>query len=361
MAGLGLWRLLGLDTLLAELMPPGREDVPWPMVAAILTIARFCQPSSELHIETTWYRGTALDDLLGVAPEKVHTDRLYAGLGPVAAAQRGDRKASRSSGSATCSIWSTSCCLYDVTSTYFEGQCRANPMAKRGYSRDKRPDCLQVCIALVVTTDGIPLGYEVFAGNRHDSTTVEEIVEAMEKKYGRANRVWVMDRGMVSEENLKFLRDRGGQYIVGTPKAMLRQFEQHLPRAGLAAGAGGRGGEAGARSRRRRDVHPGPQRRSPRERTGDARAVREPHGSRACRSCKPPRPAGRLKDRGTANRRLGRLQEQNWRAARAFDVNDRRRSLLRRTRPSCGSPGRAARRGANGPSSRKAAICCAAT
>ena len=117
--------------------------------------------------------------------------------------------------------------LYDVTSTYFEGQCQANPMAQRGYSRDSRPDCLQVCIGLVVTTDGMPLGYEVFDGDKHDSKTVQSIVDAMEAKYGRANRIWVMDRGMVSEDNLKYLRERNGSYIVGTPKAMLRQFEQH--------------------------------------------------------------------------------------------------------------------------------------
>jgi transposase len=118
--------------------------------------------------------------------------------------------------------------LYDVTSTYVEGQCGVNPLAKRGYSRDSRPDCLQVCIGLVVTPEGFPLGYEVFPGNRNDAKTVQEIVLAMEKKYGRARRIWVMDRGMVSEENLEFLRSREGQYIVGTPKAMLRHFEQHL-------------------------------------------------------------------------------------------------------------------------------------
>src|SRR5262249_39800945 len=112
--------------------------------------------------------------------------------------------------------------------TYVEGEALANPQAQRGYSRDSRPDCKQVCLGLVVTTDGIPLGYEVFAGNRHDAKTVEEIVQAMEKKYGRANRIWVMDRGLVSEANLKFLRERDGQYIVGTPKAQLRQFERQL-------------------------------------------------------------------------------------------------------------------------------------
>src|SRR3989304_6994817 len=116
-------------------------------------------------------------------------------------------------------------------------------MAQRGYSRDSRPDCVQVCIGLVVTTDGIPLGYEVFDGNTNDSKTVEAIVTAMEAKYGRANRVWVMDRGMVSEGNLEFLRSRGGSYIVGTPKAMLRQFEHHLTNKDwheVQAGGGGK-------------------------------------------------------------------------------------------------------------------------
>ena len=115
-----------------------------------------------------------------------------------------------------------------MTRTYFEGECLGNPMAQRGYSRDRRPDCKQVCIGLVVTDDGMPLGDEVYDGNTHDSTTVERIVGAMEATYGQANRVWVMDRGMVSEANLKFLRARGGSYSVGTPKAMLRRFEPYL-------------------------------------------------------------------------------------------------------------------------------------
>ena len=118
--------------------------------------------------------------------------------------------------------------IYDVTSTYFEGQCVKNPQAKRGHSRDHRPDCLQVCIGLVVTEDGLPLGYEVFEGNRHDSTTLKTIVDTMERKYGRSRRIWVLDRGIVSEANLQMLRERDGRYIVGTPKATLRRFEQHL-------------------------------------------------------------------------------------------------------------------------------------
>jgi len=224
---LGLWRLLGLDQLLSHLMPPGREEVSWEQVAAILTIARFCEPSSELHIADTWYRRTALEDLLGVAVHQVHHRRLYAGLDQLLPYKEAIEQHLKERLGDLFDL-DYELLLYDVTSTYFEGECKSNPMAKRGYSRDSRPDCLQVCIGLVVTTDGIPLGYEVFDGNTHDSTTVETIVQAMEGKYGRANRIWVMDRGMVSEDNLKFLRERGGSYIVGTPKAMLRRFEQYL-------------------------------------------------------------------------------------------------------------------------------------
>ena len=118
--------------------------------------------------------------------------------------------------------------LYDVTSTYFEGQAARNPQARRGYSRDHRPDCKQVCIGLVVTKCGMPLGYEVFAGNRSDVTTLQEIVETMERRYGRADRIWAVDRGMVSAENIEFLKQPGRRYIVGTPKSMLKQFEREL-------------------------------------------------------------------------------------------------------------------------------------
>jgi hypothetical protein len=185
---LGLWRLLELDQVLGRLIPDGREDVPWATVAAILTAARFCQPQSELHIETTWYEQTALDDLLGVSPEKVHTDRLYAGMDRLLGCKEELEKHLRDRLGNLFAL-EYDLLLYDATSTYFEGACGANTLAKRGYSRDGRPQCLQVCIALVVTTDGIPLGYEVFAGNRTDVTTVEEVVLAMEKKYGRAQRI----------------------------------------------------------------------------------------------------------------------------------------------------------------------------
>ena len=315
---LGLWRLLGLEELFGKLMPAGREEVPWPMVAAILSIARFCEPSSELHIEQIWYRRTALEDLLGVSASQVYTDRLYAGLDQLLL-HKSAIEAHLKQRLGDLFDLQYDLLLYDITSTYFEGECLGNPMAQRGYSRDGRPDCVQVCIGLVVTTDGIPLGYEVFDGNTSDSTTVETIVEAMEAKYGQAHRVWVMDRGMVSEDNLAFLRRRGGSYIVGTPKAMLRQFEQHLTRkdwhevqAGvevkLVPGPDGTETFILARSRDRREKEKAMHARFCERMEIKLQAMRASAES------------GRLKDSGVANRRLGRLQGQYWRAAAAFDV-----------------------------------------
>jgi hypothetical protein len=121
--------------------------------------------------------------------------------------------------------------LYDVTSTYFEGLAERNPLAQRGYSRDHRPDCKQVCIALVVTREGMPVGYEVFAGNRTDVTTVEEIVEQMEARYGLAQRIWVMDRGMTSAENLQWLQQTGRRYLIGTAKSELRKWARAVAEA----------------------------------------------------------------------------------------------------------------------------------
>jgi len=314
----GLWRLLGLDTLLAQQMAEGREAVPWPVVAAILTIGRFCEPSSELHIEDHWYARTALEDLLGIAPEKIHTDRLYAGLDRLLPQKESiERHLKQRLGDLFDLEYDL--LLYDVTSTYFEGQCRANPMAQRGYSRDSRPDCLQVCIGLVVTEDGMPLGYEVFDGHTHDSQTVEQIVEAMESKYGRAHRIWVMDRGMVSEANLAFLRRRGGYYIVGTPKSMLRQFQQHLTeqdwhevQAGvevkLVEGPEGQEVFVLTRSKDRRE----------KEKAMHQRFLERMEA--ALQKMQQSAVTGHLKDPALAQRRLGRLQQRYWRAAKAFEV-----------------------------------------
>ena len=225
--GLALWRRLGLGEFFGEAVASGREEIPWPLVACILTLARFCAPGSELKIAECWYSRTALDDLLGVPIEKVNDDRLYRALDAVLPS----RDALFTHLQQRYGQWfgtTFDILLYDITSTYFEGLMTLNPQARRGYSRDGRPDCLQVCIGLIVTPEGLPIAYEIFEGNRGDSTTVEEIIEQLRTKYGHERRVWVMDRGMVSEEILQQLREWNASYLVGTPKSMLKSFEREL-------------------------------------------------------------------------------------------------------------------------------------
>ena len=224
---LSLWRRLGLHTLLRELIAPGRESVSWELIACILTVARFCGNKSELEVAERWYADSALEDLLGVPFSQINDARLYRGLDVLH--QHKDRICQHLL--ERYQSWfgvEFEFLLYDVTSTYFEGKAEGNPKAQRGYSRDQRSDCKQVNIGLVVTPEGLPIGYEVFAGNTADVSTVEDMVEMMEKKYGQAKRIWVMDRGMVSEDNLDFLRERQARYIVGTPKQHMRRFEAQL-------------------------------------------------------------------------------------------------------------------------------------
>ena len=225
--GLLLWNRLGFAEFCKEQMSSGREEIPWSIMAAILVLARFCAPSSELQIAESWYDKTALDDLLGVPGEKIGDDRLYRALD--ALLPHKDelcRHLQKRYGDLFGSTFDF--LFYDITSAYFEGSAQANPQAKRGYSRDGRPDCPQVCIGLVTTREGLPVAYEVFDGNRPDVTTTQQMVEIMEAKYGKANRVWVMDRGMVSEANLVYLRSTGARYLVGTPKSLLKKFEHQL-------------------------------------------------------------------------------------------------------------------------------------
>jgi transposase len=228
--GWRLWCALALDRFCAEQMAEGRERVPWATMAAILVIARLCEPSSELHIAEDWYRRTALADLLGVPEALVNDDRLYRALDrllPHKSALEAHLK--RRLGELFALDYEL--LLYDVTSTYFEGEAAANPLARRGHSRDHRSDCKQVCIGLVVTRDGMPLGYEVFAGNRTDVTTVEEIVGTMESRYGQASRVWVMDRGMTSAETVAWLQATGRRYLIGANQAELKKLAPHLAEA----------------------------------------------------------------------------------------------------------------------------------
>jgi len=222
-----LFEKLGLAAYFTERYPKGREEVEWPSVIKVLVLSRFYQPSSELHIAEHVYEDSALEDLLGIPAEKIYDNRLYRGLDKLLPCKDElQRHLKERLGSLFAIKYDLF--LYDVTSTYFEGEHEGSDLCKRGYSRDNRPDCKQVCIALVVTKEGLPLGYEVFAGNRHDSATVNEIVTKMELLYGISDRIWVMDRGMVSDENLGLLRQNGRRYIIGTPKASLKRFEQHL-------------------------------------------------------------------------------------------------------------------------------------
>jgi len=225
--GLQLCRRVGLVDFIERTLATGKEEIPWPLMAQILILGRLCNPSSELHIAEHFYESRALSDLLGVAAEKVNEDRLYRALDQLLPHKEALEKHLKNRLGELFEL-DYDLLLYDVTSTYFEGEAKQIPLAQRGYSRDRRPDCKQVNIALVVSREGIPLGYQLFAGNRNDVTTLEEIVDRIERLYGKANRVWVMDRGMISEENVRFLQEAGRRYIVGTPKGMLKRFEREL-------------------------------------------------------------------------------------------------------------------------------------
>ena len=227
---LALWRGTGLADLCEPLLPSGKEAVPWAKMAAVLVAARLCEPSSELHIAEDWYRRTALGDLLQLDADLVNKDRLYRALDLVLE-HKAELEAHLSRRSGELFAVDNEVLLYDVTSTYFEGEAEGNALAQRGYSRDHRGDCKQVCIALVVSFDGFPLGYEVFAGNTHDSRTVQTIVDTMEARHGVVGRVWIADRGMASAANLAWLRQTGRRYIIGAPKADLRKFAAELATA----------------------------------------------------------------------------------------------------------------------------------
>lgn len=226
-AGCKLWQELGLEAFWQKHLADERGEVPWAKVLELLAVNRLLDPRSELFVHEKWFPQTAMDVLLDCDFAVAHKDRLYRCLDRIVAhkAELEQHLAAK---------WkdlfgaSFDLILYDLTSTYFEGRAQAVAKAKRGYSRDHRPDCKQLVIALVVTAEGFPLTYEIFDGNKIDSTTLKDIVEAVETKHGKARRVWVFDRGITTEDNLQWLRERGACYLVGTPKPQLNAFEQHL-------------------------------------------------------------------------------------------------------------------------------------
>lgn len=317
--GLRLWRALGLDELLKGLMERKREKVEWDVMACLLALARFCEPSSELHTAQSWYGKTALEDLLGVPEDRVNKDRLYRTLDRILPFKETIEKHLKERFS---TLFDTryDLLLYDVTSTYFEGEMEKNPQARRGYSRDKRPDCKQICIGLVVTREGLPVGYEVFAGNRTDVTTLEDMVDVMEERHGRMERIWVLDRGMVSEDNLAYLKERGGMYIVGTPKAKLKEFERQLletswtevePGVEVQLCEGPQGEETFilCRSAQRKEKEKGIHERF----EGRIEEGLERLSRRLKR-------AKKLPDRVQVERQIGRLLQRNSRAAELFNI-----------------------------------------
>src|SRR5450759_918506 len=225
--GLQLMEKLGLLGFLDGLVDKGREEIPWSVMAMVLVLMRLVDPSSELRIAQQLFERSALGDLLAIPLDKVNDDRLYRALDKIGPHKDALAKQLKERLGRMFHL-EYDLLLYDITSTYFEGECAGNEEAQFGYSRDKRGDCKQVCIGLVVSREGMPLGYEQFAGNRADVTTVKEIVEKIESQYGKADRIWVMDRGMVSERTIEFLQSGGRRYIVGTPRGQLRQFREEL-------------------------------------------------------------------------------------------------------------------------------------
>jgi transposase len=317
---LALWRGTGLEELCKQLLPAGQERIAWAKMAAVLVAARFCEPSSELHIAEDWYRRTALCDLLQLGDEEVNKDRLYRGLDHLLA-HKASLEAHLSKRCGELFAVQNEVLLYDVTSTYFEGQAEANPQAQRGYSRDHRPDCKQVCIALVVTFDGFPLGYEVFAGNTHDSRTLQMIVATMEARHGMLGRVWITDRGMASAANLAWLRQTGRRYIIGAPKSELKKFGP-----ALAAADGWRTVHEGVEVKLTR--HPETDETVILCRSADRRSKERAMHDKFSRRIEEAleRLAARLArskkrlDPATVNRQIGRILQQNQRAAARFTV-----------------------------------------
>jgi transposase len=225
--GLQMLDKLELPSFLEQTLLHGQEDIEWYIMSLALVLWRLCEPSSELHIEEHLYDKSPLGDLLGIPDDKMNDNRLYRSLDNLLPHKSALEKHLKGRLGELFDL-EYDLLLYDITSVYFEGEAADNGQAKRGYSRDHRPDCKQVCIALVVSREGLPLGYEVFNGNRHDVTTVEDMVTKIESQYGRSGRIWVMDRGMLSEDNLEFLQSQKRRYIIGTPKSQLKHFEQEL-------------------------------------------------------------------------------------------------------------------------------------
>jgi transposase len=229
--GLWLWKFLHLDEIVDRHVPQGKETIRPADIVAIEVINRLCSPCSEFALAEHWYASTALEDLLGVPDSAVTKDRLYRTLDRLLRAQEpieNDLKDRLG----TLFQLDYDLLLYDLTSTYFEGLAEENDLARRGYSRDHRSDCKQIVLALIVTREGFPLAHLTLAGNTQDVQTVETIVETIETRFGRSQRIWVMDRGMISKDTLKLLNQSGRRYLLATRRGELNSFVEELRSGG---------------------------------------------------------------------------------------------------------------------------------
>jgi transposase len=229
--GWQLWRKLSLDKIVARHIKTGRETVSPATMVAIEVISRLCigqgGETSEFGLAEQGYRRTALEDLLGVPDDLVTKDRLYRTLDALLEAKEPIERDLKEQLGALFSL-QFDLLLCDLTSSFFEGLMEGSELAKRGHSRDHRSDCKQIVLALVVTPDGFPVYHEVFAGNTNDAVAFPQIVETMESRFGKARRVWVLDRGIASQKNLDFLRERNQSFLVGTPRSRLGEFDEEL-------------------------------------------------------------------------------------------------------------------------------------
>lgn len=225
--GCRLFEELQLQEFFGRHLKEHRGPEDWAKVVELLVVNRLCQPGSELSIHEKWFGGTAMDHLLGCGPGVAGKDRLYRALDKILPLKP---ELEKHLGQRWRDLFGadTEVLLYDLTSTYFEGSAEGVEQAARGYSRDHRPDCQQLVLALVVTTEGLPLSYELFPGNTHDASTLRQILDQVEDRYGRSNRIWVFDRGLVSQENLDVLNERQIGYLVGTPRHRLDEFQKEL-------------------------------------------------------------------------------------------------------------------------------------
>lgn len=225
--GCELWRQLQLDRFWSEKLPRGREEVAWPQVLELLVVNRLIEPGSEFRVHRHWFDHSAMDVLLGEDFAVAEKDRLYRCLDRVLE-HKPDLFVHLQQRWRDLFDAEFDLLLYDLTSTYVEGEAEQNPKARYGYSRDKRPDCKQVVIALIVTPAGLPVAYEVMAGNTSEKTTLRGFLDRIEGLYGKARRVWLMDRGIPTEALLQEMRTSRQEtfYLVGTPRAKVRQYEK---------------------------------------------------------------------------------------------------------------------------------------